>query len=63
MCILYKYYIKKQFTIKYIELYSFFWRGQWQPTLVLLPGNSHGERSLVSCSPWGHTELYRTEET
>jgi len=30
-----------------------FWRSQWQPTPVLLPGNSHGRRSLVDCSPWG----------
>ena len=29
-------------------------RGQWQPTPVLLPGKSHGRRSLVGCSPWGH---------
>ena len=27
-------------------------RRQWQPTPVLLPGNSHGQRSLVGCSPW-----------
>ena len=26
---------------------------QWHPTLVLLPGKSHGQRSLVGCSPWG----------
>jgi len=26
---------------------------QWQPTPVLLPGKSHGWRSLVGCSPWG----------
>ena len=25
---------------------------QWQPTPVLLPGKSHGQRSLVGCSPW-----------
>ena len=25
---------------------------QWQPTPVLLPGESHGQRSLVSYSPW-----------
>ena len=25
----------------------------WQPTPVLLPGESHGQRSLVGCSPWG----------
>ena len=26
---------------------------QWHPTPVLLPGKSHGQRSLVGCSPWG----------
>jgi len=31
-----------------------FWRRQWHPTPVLLPGKSHGWRSLVGCSPWGH---------
>ena len=30
------------------------WRRQWHPTPVLLPGKSHGWRSLVGCSPWGH---------
>jgi len=29
------------------------WRKQWHPTPVLLPGKSHGQRSLVGCSPWG----------
>ena len=33
------------------------WRRQWHPTPVLLPGKSHGRRSLVGCSPWGHEEL------
>ena len=28
-------------------------RRQWRPTPVLLPGKSHGRRSLVGCSPWG----------
>ena len=36
-------------------------RGQWHPTPVLLPGKSHGQRSLVGCSPWGHTESDTTE--
>ena len=27
---------------------------QWQPTTVLLPGNSHRQRSLGGCSPWSH---------
>ena len=37
-------------------LYShsiWFQRRQWHPTPVLLPGKSHGWRSLVGCSPWG----------
>ena len=29
------------------------WRRRWHPTPVLLPGKSHGQRSLVGCSPWG----------
>ena len=37
-------------------------RRQWQPTPVLLPGKSHGQRSLVGHSPWGHEELDRTEQ-
>ena len=32
------------------------WRRQWHPTPVLLPGKSHGRRSLVGCSPWGRKE-------
>ena len=28
-------------------------RRQWHPTPVLLSGKSHGQRSLVGCSPWG----------
>ena len=31
-------------------------RRQWHPTPVLLPGKSHGRRSLVGCSPWGREE-------
>ena len=29
------------------------WRKKWQPTPVLLPGDSHGQRSLAGYSPWG----------
>ena len=36
-------------------------RRQWQPTPVPLPGKSHGRRSLVSCSPWGHEKSDMTE--
>ena len=38
------------------------WRRQWHPTPVLLPGKSHGWRSLVGCSPWGHKESDMTEQ-
>ena len=37
------------------------WRRQWHPTPALLPGKSHGWRSLVGCSPWGHKESDTTE--
>ena len=33
--------------------YHDLWRRQWHPTPVLLPRKSHGQRSLVGCSPWG----------
>ena len=36
-------------------------RRQWHPTPVLLPGKSHGRRSLVGCNPWGFEELDTTE--
>ena len=42
-----------------LELSS--WRRQWQPTPVLLPGKSYGQRSLVGCSPWGREESDMTE--
>ena len=36
-------------------------RRQWHPTPVLLPGESHGWRSLVGCSPWGREKSDTTE--
>ena len=36
---------------------------KWQPTPVFLPGKSQGQRSLVGCCLWGHTELDMTEVT
>ena len=36
-------------------------RRQWHPTPILLPGKSHGWRSLVGCSPWGCEESDTTE--
>ena len=36
-------------------------RRPWQTTPVLLPGKSHGWRSLVGCSPWGRKDSDMTE--
>ena len=36
------------------------WRGKWQATPVLLPGKSHGQRSLAGYSPQGRKESNRT---
>ena len=45
------------------QLYSStHWQRQWQPTPVLLPGKSQGQRSLVGCSPWGREESDTTEQ-
>ena len=38
------------------------WRRQWQPTPVLLPGKTHGWRSVVGYSPWGHKERTRLSD-
>ena len=39
------------------------WRRKWQPTPVFLPGESQGQRRLVGCYLWGHTELDTAEAT
>ena len=39
------------------------WSRKWQPTPAFLPGESHGQRSLVSYSPWGCKESDMTEAT
>ena len=33
------------------------WRRKRQPTPVFLPGEPHGQRSLPSCTPWGHKRV------
>ena len=38
------------------------WRRKWQSTPALLPGKSHGRRSLISYSPWGCKESDTTEQ-
>ena len=45
----------------YLYKHSNPWRRKWQPTPVLLPGESHGGRSLVGYSPRGRKELDTTE--
>ena len=35
---------------------------KWQPTPILLPGESHGGRSLVGYSPWGRNGSDTTEQ-
>ena len=47
--------------LQYTDSQDFPRRRQWHPTPVRLPGKSHGQRSLVGCSPWGRKELDMTE--
>ena len=37
------------------------WRREWLPTPVFLPGEFHGQGTLMGNSPWGHKELDTTE--
>ena len=37
------------------------WRREWEPTLVFLPGEFHGQRNLAGYSPQGRKELGMTE--
>ena len=38
--------------LHFLSFYSSFWRRQWQTAPVFLPGESHGQRGLVSYSLW-----------
>ena len=38
-------------------------RRTWLPTPAFLPRESHGQKSLLDYSPWGHKELNRTGVT
>ena len=38
------------------------WRREWLPTSVILPGEFHGQRSLVGYSPQGHKKLDMIEQ-
>ena len=47
-----------------LSLFTFMhWRRKWQPTPVVLPGESQGRRGLVGCRLWGRTESDTTEAT
>ena len=37
------------------------WRREWLHALVLLPGEFHGQRSLMGYSPWGHKKSAMVE--
>ena len=39
------------------------WRRKWQPTPVVLPGKSHGQRSLAGYSLWSHKRVGHSLET
>ena len=47
-------------SIYFFFIYKF-WRRQWHPTPVLLPGKPRGWRSLEGCSPWGRWGSDMTE--
>ena len=46
-------YVRLGLKEKAMAPHGFPWRREWLPTLVFLPGESHGCRSLVGCGPWG----------
>ena len=54
-------FLNYSFTINDLWVRKIPWRRKWQFTPVLLPGKSHGQRSLVGYSPWGCKESDTTE--
>ena len=42
--------------LEFTQTHVHWWKRRWHPTPVILAGKSHGQRSLVGCSPWGHEE-------
>ena len=55
--------VESSFLIELLLTYNVLLRRrQWHPTPVLLPGKSHGWRSLIGCSPWGRKESDTTEQ-
>ena len=58
--------VKRLSTMRETQVQALGWedpqRRKWQPTPGLLPGKSHGQRSLVDYSPWGRKESDMTEQ-
>ena len=55
---------QSQTRLKRLSLHAcMHWRRKWQPIPVFLPGESQGQRSMVSCHLWGRTELDTTDAT
>ena len=53
--------VKRLSTVREARVGKIPWRRKWQSTPVLLPGKSHGQRSLVGYSLWGRKESDMTE--
>ena len=54
--------VPNQLTLNYLKgRLSLVRRKKWQPNPVILPGESHGQRSLTGYSSWGHKESDTTE--
>ena len=56
-------YIYKMYIITDLWGWKIPWRRSWQPTPVLLPGESHGQRSVADYGPWDHKESDMTQTT
>ena len=54
-------FVPSRYDAMFVEPFGVPRRRQWHPTPVLLPGKSHGWRSLVGCSPWGLEESDTTK--
>ena len=55
---------QSQTRLKWLSMHAcMHWRRKWQPTPVFLSGASQGQRSLVGCRPWGHTESDTNDAT
>ena len=44
-----------------VSTQNIYWSRKWKPTLVFLPEESHGQRSLAGYGPWDRKELDTTK--